>query len=101
LQELGQITEAEAAIHPQRNVLYRAIGQGDGLEVDAQTLQLSSGMKVLLCSDGLWGLVGDNQMLDIINHAATLQQACDRLVEAANMAGGPDNITAILIEFNL
>lgn len=101
LQELGQITEAEAATHPQRNVLYRAIGQGDGLEVDAQTLQLSPGMKVLLCSDGLWGLVGDNQMLDIINSSATLQIACDRLVEAANRAGGPDNITAILIEYNL
>lgn len=101
LQELGQITEAEAAIHPQRNVLYRAIGQGDGLEVDTQTLQLSPGMKVLLCSDGLWGLVGDNQMRDIINSSSTLQIACDRLVEAANIAGGPDNITAILIEYNL
>ncbi|MEK7809627.1 MAG: protein phosphatase 2C domain-containing protein, partial [Chloroflexota bacterium] len=101
LQELGQITEAEAAIHPQRNVLYRAIGQGDGLEVDTQTLQLSPGMKVLLCSDGLWGLVGDNQMRDIINSSSTLQSACDRLVEAANIAGGPDNITAILIEYNL
>ncbi|MBI5053591.1 MAG: serine/threonine-protein phosphatase [Chloroflexi bacterium] len=101
LQELGQITEAEAAVHPQRNVLYRAIGQGDGLEVDTQTLQLSPGMKVLLCSDGLWGLVGDSQMLDIINSSSTLQIACDRLVEAANIAGGPDNITAILIEYNL
>ena len=101
LQELGQITESEAAVHPQRNVLYRAIGQGDGLEVDTQTLQLSPGMKVLLCSDGLWGLVGDNQMLDIINSSSTLQIACDRLVEAANVAGGPDNITAILIEYNL
>ncbi|MBI4630981.1 MAG: serine/threonine-protein phosphatase, partial [Chloroflexi bacterium] len=101
LQELGQITEAEAAVHPQRNVLYRAIGQGDGLEVDTQTLQLSPGMKVLLCSDGLWGLVGDSQMLDIINSSSTLQIACDRLVEAANIAGGPDNITAILVEYNL
>ena len=101
LQELGQITEAEAAIHPQRNVLYRAIGQGDGLEVDAQTLQLSPGMKILLCSDGLWGLVGDNQMLGVINSSDTLQIACDRLVEAANIAGGPDNITAILIEYNV
>jgi serine/threonine protein phosphatase PrpC len=99
LQELGQLTPAEAAVHPQRNVLYRAIGQGEGLEVDVNMHRLTTGMKILLCSDGLWGLVNDNLMLDIILSAPDMQIACNRLVEAANQAGGPDNITALLVEY--
>ena len=99
LQELGQLSPAEAAVHPQRNVLYRAVGQGDGLEVDVHSHRLSPGMKILLCSDGLWGLVSDAQIAEIVNNSSTLQAACDRLVEAANEAGGPDNITAVLVEY--
>lgn len=100
LQELGQLTPAEAAVHPQRNVLYRAIGQGEGLEADVHSHLLSPGMKVLLCSDGLWGLIGDHEILQIVQSAATLQEACHRLVNAANEAGGADNITVVLIEYN-
>lgn len=99
LQELGQLTPAEAAVHPQRNVLYRAIGQGEGLEVDVHSHRLAPGMKILLCSDGLWNLVSDNLIQDIVWKAASLQAACNQLVEAANLAGGPDNITAVLIEY--
>ena len=99
LQELGQLSPAEAAVHPQRNVLYRAVGQGDGLEVDVHSHRLSPGMKILLCSDGLWGLVSDAQIAEIVRSSSTLQAACDRLVEAANEAGGPDNITAVLVEY--
>jgi protein phosphatase len=99
LQELGQLSPAEAAVHPQRNVLYRAVGQGDGLEVDVHSHRLSPGMKILLCSDGLWGLVSDAQIAEIVKSSSTLQAACDRLVEAANEAGGPDNITAVLVEY--
>jgi len=100
LQELGQLTPAEAAIHPQRNVLYRAIGQGEGLEVDVNMHRLTPGVRLLLCSDGLWGLVNDNLMLNIILTAPDLQTACNRLVEAANNAGGPDNITALIVEYS-
>lgn len=100
LQELGQLTPAEAAVHPQRNVLYRAIGQGEGLEVDVHSHRLSGGMKILLCSDGLWGLVNDTVIVDIVWKAADLQTACNQLVVAANAAGGPDNITAVLIEYS-
>lgn len=99
LQELGQLTPAEAAVHPQRNVLYRAIGQGEGLEVDVNVHRLSPGMKILLCSDGLWGLVNEKQILDTVWAAPDLQTACNQLVEAANSAGGPDNITVVLIEY--
>jgi PPM family protein phosphatase len=100
LQELGQLTAAEAAVHPQRNVLYRAIGQGEGLEVDVHSHRLAPGMKILLCSDGLWGLVSDSLMLEIIWKAPNNQAACVELVEAANAAGGPDNITALLVEYS-
>lgn len=99
LQELGQLTPAEAAVHPQRNVLYRAIGQGEGLEVDINIYRLSPGMKILICSDGLWGLVNEKQILDAVWVGPDLQTACNRLVEAANSAGGPDNITIVLIEY--
>ncbi|MCI0351963.1 MAG: protein phosphatase 2C domain-containing protein, partial [Acidobacteriales bacterium] len=57
LQELGQLTDEEAEVHPQRNVLYRAIGQGDSLEVDAATRRLPPASRLLICSDGLWGVV--------------------------------------------
>ena len=99
LQELGQLTPAEAAIHPQRNVLYRAIGQGEGLEIDVSLHRLVPGMKILLCSDGLWGLVSDKSISEIVWSAPDLQTACNRLVDAANAAGGPDNITAVIIEY--
>jgi protein phosphatase len=100
LQELGQLTQAEAAVHPQRNVLYRAIGQGEGLEVDVYTQRLAPDTKILLCSDGLWGLVEDDQILEVVRHAPSLQAACDKLVEMANDAGGHDNITTVLIQYS-
>jgi PPM family protein phosphatase len=98
LQELGQLSAAEAAIHPQRNVLYRAIGQGEGLEVDVDSRRLPSGAMLLLCSDGLWGLVPDDRILSLVRQGPTLQAACEALVAAANAAGGPDNITAVLVK---
>jgi protein phosphatase len=98
LQELGQLSAAEAAIHPQRNVLYRAIGQGEGLEVDVDSRRLPPGATLLLCSDGLWGLVPDDRILSIVRQHNTLQAACEALVAAANAAGGPDNITAVMVK---
>ena len=98
LQELGQLSAAEAAVHPQRNVLYRAIGQGDGLEVDVDSRRLPAGAMLLLCSDGLWGLVPDDRIISIVRESSGLQSACEALVAAANAAGGPDNITAVLVK---
>ncbi|MBN1264404.1 MAG: serine/threonine-protein phosphatase [Anaerolineales bacterium] len=97
--ELGQITVEEAAVHPQRNVLYRAIGQGANLEIDIITHPAPQDATLILCSDGLWGVVDDHQIHKIINDAPTLQQACNDLVLAANTAGGPDNISVILVYF--
>jgi len=98
LEELGQITSAEAAVHPQRNVLYRALGQGETLEPDVVTTPFPVGGYLLLCSDGLWGVVSEDEMRKIIYEAPTIQRACQNLIAAANGAGGPDNISAILVQ---
>ena len=98
LEELGQITAAEAAVHPQRNVLYRAIGQGETLESDVVTTPFPIGGYLLICSDGLWGLVSDDEMRRIVYEAPNIQTACQNLVAAANNAGGPDNISVILAQ---
>jgi protein phosphatase len=99
LVELEQLTEEEAALHPQRNVLWNAIGQGANLKVDVFTEPVPHGGYMLVCSDGLWGTVPENELRRIVLNAADPQTACDELIQAANGAGGPDNITAILIYF--
>jgi serine/threonine protein phosphatase PrpC len=98
LQELGQLSAQEAAVHPQKNVLYRALGQGDGLEIDVSSYQLPVGSRLLLCSDGLWGYLSEELLIETVRKAQTLQAACDQLIDRANEAGGPDNISAILVE---
>ena len=96
--EMGQLTEEEAAVHPQRNVLYRAIGQGGGLEVDVATYTVKPGDQLLLCTDGLWGMLEDAEIVNLIDAAASPRAACDGLVAAANAAGGNDNITVVLLQ---
>jgi protein phosphatase len=99
LEELGQLRPEEAEVHPQRNVLYRAIGQGANLEVDVFSLPIPRDAFLLLCSDGLWGVVPDQEIRRIVTLAENPQVACERLIDAANAAGGPDNISAVLIYF--
>jgi PPM family protein phosphatase len=98
LVELGQITLEAAAVHPQRNVLYRAVGQGDQLEIDIHSIDLPAGSRLLLCSDGLWGMLPDSQIQALLASANSPQAACQDLIEAANNAGGRDNISALVIE---
>jgi serine/threonine protein phosphatase PrpC len=98
LVELGQISAEEAAVHPQRNVLYRAVGQGDHLEIDIQLQDLPKGGRLLLCSDGLWGMLSDSIIQAVLASARTPQDACQELIAAANEAGGRDNITAVVVE---
>lgn len=96
--ELGELTPEEAAVHPQRNVLYRAVGQGEQLDIDIYTYPLPADGYLLLCSDGLWGQVPEERISEIVKLAASPQQACRQLEDEANRAGGPDNITAILVQ---
>ncbi len=98
LKELGQLTDDEAAVHPQRSVLYKAIGQGDGLEADIVSRRLAPGSFLLLCSDGMWGQVPDHIIMQIVRQSQSVQAACEALVVAANEAGGPDNITAVMVQ---
>ena len=98
LVELGQLTRDEAAVHPQKNVLYRAVGQSGFLEVDTPVRTIPRGGRLLLCSDGLWSIVSETDMARIVATAPSLQAACDSLIDAANQAGGPDNVTAILVK---
>lgn len=97
LVELGQITSDEAALHPQRNVLYRALGQGEPIDPDLHTTQLPASGFLLLCSDGLWGVVPEAEMYSIVTQAQNPETACLKLVQSANAAGGPDNISAVLV----
>lgn len=98
LQDLGQITSDEAAIHPQRNVLYRALGQVEPIDIEMITSSVPSSGYLMLCSDGLWGVVSDKKMVEIITTAVSPQEASQKLLESANSAGGPDNISVIIIE---
>ncbi len=98
LVELGQLSVEAAAVHPHRNVLYRAVGQGDQLEIDIHSLDLLQGSRLLLCCDGLWGMLTDAALQAVLASAATPQDACEQLIAAANEAGGRDNITAVIIE---
>ena len=96
--ELGQLTPDEAAVHPQKNVLYRALGQSENLEVDALTRRLPPNSKVMICSDGLWNMISESEIIDITLKHSNPQEACDKLVALANTHGGMDNITAVLLQ---
>lgn len=98
LEELGHITSDEAANYPHRNVLYRALGQGEILDPDIFTIAFPQPGYLMLCSDGLWGVVTENDLVRAINEAPNLQRACQNLVNAANTAGGPDNISVVLVQ---
>ncbi len=99
LEEIGQLSPAEASIHPKRNLLYRALGQGEPFEPDISSLQVCQGCGLLICSDGLWGVVPENEITSILNSSTEPQLVCQSLIQAANEAGGPDNISAIIVRF--
>ena len=95
----GEITRDEADVHPHRNVLLRALGTEPTVDIEARDVGLLEGDRVLLCSDGLTTMITEDQILAILQ--ATVgnpQDAADRLVRAANHAGGIDNITALVLD---
>mgnify|MGYP001032184854 FL=1 len=94
----GQITREEARHHPQRNVVYRTIGDKTNVEIETSTHTLTPGDYLLLCSDGLSGMVEDRYIHKIVLDAACPQEACDQLIAAANAAGGEDNISVVLVQ---
>ncbi len=96
--ETKQLTVEEARTHPQRNVIYKNLGDRANVEPDIFQIDLQPGDQLLLCSDGLSGYVEDSATLDIIRSAPSPQVACRQLIDAANANGGPDNITAIIVQ---
>jgi len=98
LVDLGEITESDAGNHPHRNVLYRAMGQSDPFEPDIEKFSLQPGERIMICTDGLWGVIGQQEIMQILNNGRRLDHMAYELVHAANVAGGPDNISVILLE---
>ncbi|MEK6239696.1 MAG: protein phosphatase 2C domain-containing protein [Planctomycetales bacterium] len=97
LLDSGRISATEAARHPSRGKLLRFAGMSDPAVAEVQLLDLQSGDRVLMCSDGLSGMLNDAQMEFILRVEPELEKACDSLVAAANEAGGRDNITALMV----
>ena len=94
----GRLTREEAAHHPQRNIITRALGLDPSVDVDLLTLELVEGDRLLICSDGLSSMIEDETLTEILSSESDPQAAADRLVDAANEAGGEDNITVVLID---
>ncbi len=99
LVETGTITEEEAESHPQRNVLWNAMGKSIDIKVDTHSIGAPEAAYLLLCTDGLWGVVSEAEMHAIIYEHKNPQLACDALIEAANAGGGPDNVTVVMVHF--
>lgn len=95
----GKITPEEVYTHPQRNVIYRSLGQKSEVEIDTFVESLKAGDSLLLCTDGLWEMVTSNEeIVEMITANSQPTEACHRLIEAANAAGGEDNIGIVVIK---
>ncbi len=97
LAALGKIEPDEIYTHPHRNYIYRALGSEPEAQPDIFTERLRSDDVLLLCSDGLWGMVRDDAILRAVNEATTPQEAATLLVTLANENGGDDNISVIVV----
>jgi serine/threonine protein phosphatase PrpC len=96
----GNLTRSEARIHPYRNVIYRSIGADDQIEIDIIRRKLVSGDVLLLCSDGLNGMLSDDHIRDILMVNPDPYAAAKELVVAANAAGGEDNTSVIVVRIS-
>ncbi|WP_071705666.1 Stp1/IreP family PP2C-type Ser/Thr phosphatase [Murdochiella vaginalis] len=94
----GLLTPEEALVHPDRNTLTRAVGTDETIEVDTRTLPLSSGDRLLLCSDGLTKMMDTTSIEEVLQEEPGAREACERLVKLANDNGGADNITLTLYD---
>ena len=95
---MGEITAEEARNHPDKNIITRALGASEEVDIDFFDVQLEEKNRILLCSDGLSNMIADEQIQEIIQSAEDIEQSGRQLVATANTNGGRDNISVILIE---
>jgi len=94
----GELTEDQALIDPRRAMITRALGIDATVEVDVFDVDLEPGDRILLCSDGLTTMIRDNAIAEILASEDDRERAADELVNAANIAGGADNITVVIVD---
>ena len=99
MEKQGRITKEEAETHPQRSILIRALGVEEPLQVDESSLEAREGDRLLLCSDGLHSMVSDQAIENVLENIPDPQEAANRLIDMANQAGGLDNITVMILDF--
>ncbi len=97
LVELGRLSEEEAQNHPEKNMITRAVGVKDSVEVDTKSVKLRKNEALLLCTDGLSNVVSEEEMLDIVS-GTEHEEAAELLISLALTRGGPDNVTAVIIK---
>ncbi len=98
LVRVGVLDREAARNHPEKNIITRAVGANDQVAADFFTVELAEGDIVLMCSDGLTNMLEDEEIRDILNGEGELEEKARKLIEAANVHGGKDNIAVILIE---
>lgn len=94
----GQISKSEAEDHPMKSMITRALGAGKQIEVDTGSVEVKSGNKLLLATDGLTNMLTDEEIASAVKLGTAPKKICHNLVKMANRKGGTDNITTVLIE---
>ena len=100
LLDAGEITREEAELSERRNIILQALGPESTVRVDLTRQSVRRGDVLILCSDGLSGLVRPEQIGAVVREESLLERVCERLIELANVAGGPDNITVVAARFD-
>jgi protein phosphatase len=98
LVQKGKLTREEARLSPMKNKLHQAIGASKTINPDYKHYILKNDDKILLCSDGLWDMMSDDQIYTVLKQDRPAKKICDTLIKMANNAGGHDNITAIVVQ---
>ncbi len=98
LVDAGKLTKEEARVHPRANLLYRTIGMDESVKVDTFRVDLKKGGTLLLCTDGLWGELSDEEIHRICTTEKASDVICASLLKKANEMGGKDNITAVVVK---
>jgi len=95
---IGIAKPEEIYTHPRKSEIYRSLGNDPDIEVDTFVQRLKPGDCLMLCSDGLWEMVRDEQLAEILRTESHPQAACEKLIQAANENGGEDNIAVIIVK---